>query len=52
VYQQNIVANEKLEWKGTFNGQQVPTGIYIYMLTLEDENGRKEVLRGDFTLIR
>lgn len=39
-------------WDGTFNGEQVPEGIYIYMLDVVDILGYHHYLSGNLTLIR
>lgn len=39
-------------WNGTFNGQQVETGVYIYTLEVEYINGKTELFSGDVSVIR
>jgi len=43
------------QWDGTFSGQQVPTGTYIYMVRYKSRSGAKdefETAKGTITLIR
>jgi gliding motility-associated-like protein len=39
-------------WDGVFNGKQMEPGVYVYVLTLEIENGKKRILSGDLTVLR
>lgn len=51
----NLVYHEKSEtpkWDGTWNGQQLPEGIYIYFVRASCKNGKDVVWKGDITLIR
>ena len=41
-----------LGWDGTFNGQEVPSGVYIYALRVVTINGTTASEHGDLTLIR
>ena len=41
-----------LGWDGTFNGQEVPSGVYIYALRVITINGTTASEQGDLTLIR
>lgn len=37
-------------WRGTFGGLDVPTGVYVYMIQMN--NDKKEILKGTVTIIR
>jgi len=39
-------------WNGTFNGQQLNTNDYWYVINLIDNDGNVKVFRGHFSLIR
>ncbi|MFK7936480.1 MAG: gliding motility-associated C-terminal domain-containing protein, partial [Saprospiraceae bacterium] len=39
-------------WDGYVRGQRAATGVYIYTIEVEYVDGRKEILRGDFVLLR
>jgi len=39
-------------WDGTFGGQPMPSGVYVWFLEAEYEDGMKEVFKGETTLIR
>lgn len=39
-------------WDGTFKGKPSPMDTYAWILDVEYANGRREVLRGDITLVR
>lgn len=43
--------NQQASWDGTYKGEQQPGGVYVYMLTLND-NGKKLFYKGIITLIR
>ena len=54
---QKIFYSEKTgeKWNGTFNGQQVPTGAYIYQVRYKSKSGAKdefETVKGTVMLIR
>jgi gliding motility-associated-like protein len=50
---QNILPNDPTKgWDGTFNGQDVEVGTYIYTLEVVYINGQTEVLSGDVSIIR
>ena len=40
------------KWDGTVNGVQQATGIYVWMLTYNDANGKKVSMRGTTLLMR
>jgi len=39
-------------WDGTFKGKEMPSGVYVWYLEVEFEDGLKQVLKGNTTLIR
>ncbi|MGL4599877.1 MAG: gliding motility-associated C-terminal domain-containing protein, partial [Bacteroidia bacterium] len=39
-------------WDGTFRGQPMNTGVFVYFVTAEFYNGTTEVLKGNVTLVR
>jgi gliding motility-associated-like protein len=39
-------------WDGTYNGQKCPDGVYVYLLKINDNNGKLKIYRGTFTLMR
>lgn len=39
-------------WDGTFNGQQLNQGVYVYMVEVMLEAGVKQQIQGNITLIR
>ena len=41
-----------LIWKGDFNGEKCPNGVYIYLIEILTTSGQTVRLSGDFTLIR
>jgi len=48
----NVLTNDpSIGWNGSFNGQKMRQGVYIYFLEIERENGRIEVVSGDVTLM-
>ena len=46
--------DESISWDGSYkNGTQVPSGVYIYMLTVESNmTGKKIHKKGSITLLR
>ena len=44
--------NYSYGWDGSFKGQRMNTGVYVYMAELLLINGRTEMLGGDVTLVR
>jgi len=39
-------------WDGTFSGQKMNTGVFVFYITVQYFNGTTEVFKGDLTLIR
>jgi gliding motility-associated-like protein len=40
-------------WNGTRDGQECPSGVFVYQLLLKQVNtGERKVIKGDFTLLR
>jgi gliding motility-associated-like protein len=43
---------QEIKWDGTFNGKNLISGVYIYLMEYLDINGNSIVTKGDITLIR
>ena len=41
-----------LGWDGTYRGQAVNSGVYVYYLEVTFVDGRREVIKGDVALVR
>jgi gliding motility-associated-like protein len=39
-------------WDGTFEGDKVEAGAYVYFAKITYESGFQEILKGDVTLVR
>ena len=54
VFQKELIfpASESEGWDGHFNGANAPPGVYIYMAEVTYIDGRKQLIKGDFTLFR
>ncbi len=39
-------------WDGTYQGEQVPPGVYVYFAKITFLNGKQELIKGDVTVIR
>ncbi len=51
--QKNIAINTpKLGWDGTYKGQKVVSGVYVYIAEILFLDGRKKQISGDLTIIR
>ncbi|HEX5626080.1 MAG TPA: gliding motility-associated C-terminal domain-containing protein [Saprospiraceae bacterium] len=49
----NIEPNRpELGWDGSYNGQKMIPGAYVYLARVRDADGQLHILKGDFTLIR
>jgi gliding motility-associated-like protein len=45
-------ASEQMGWDGRTKGREALGGVYIFLATATYIDGRKEVIKGDFTLMR
>ncbi len=45
-------AAETEGWDGYFQGQEAMTGVYVFWAEVTYIDGRKEIIKGDFTLIK
>jgi len=54
VFQQNNFQpnNPKLGWDGTFRGNEVQPGVYLYQASVSFINGTTKTLSGDVTVLR
>lgn len=43
--------DETVGWDGTFQGQALAQGVYVYWLEIELMDGRKVILKGDVVLM-
>ncbi len=39
-------------WDGTFNGQKVTPGVYVFVLNLKETDGNSRSIVGDITITR
>ncbi|MEM9920944.1 MAG: gliding motility-associated C-terminal domain-containing protein [Bacteroidota bacterium] len=39
-------------WDGTFKGEPMMVGVYVYVIEVEHYNGKREAFKGDVTLVR
>jgi gliding motility-associated-like protein len=39
-------------WDGTFNGQELNPGVYMYYMDVECINGQRSIKKGDVTLLK
>ena len=44
--------DESRGWNGTFNSTTLPNDVYIFFAEIEYKDGKKEVFKGDVTLMR
>jgi gliding motility-associated-like protein len=44
--------DDQYGWDGTYRGQDVPTGLYVYHFLLFDRFGREREYHGGVTLLR
>jgi gliding motility-associated-like protein len=42
----------KIGWDGYYKGKMMPQGVYVYKLSLQLANGKREVRIGDITLLK
>ncbi len=47
-----MVNDEEIGWDGSFRGEQMPTGVYVWYAEVEYPDGMTEQLKGKTTLIR
>ncbi len=47
-----MVNDSNFGWDGTFKGEDMPAGVYIWSMNVTFIDGREETLTGSFTLIR
>ena len=54
MYQKELIfpAAESEGWNGRFNGSDAPIGVYVYFAEVTYIDGKKELIKGDFTLMR
>jgi hypothetical protein len=54
MFQKELIfpASESEGWDGYFKGVLAPAGIYLYFAEVTYIDGRKEMIKGDFTLVR
>jgi gliding motility-associated-like protein len=50
VFETNDPAN--IGWDGTFNGQDLNPGVFVYYMDVECINGERTIKKGDITLLR
>ncbi len=43
---------DDISWDGSFNGQKLPSGVYIYFVKYQDPAGNTKFKTGDITIIR
>jgi gliding motility-associated-like protein len=44
--------DQDIGWDGTYKGQRVHPGVYVYYAKVTLLNGRQDILQGDVTLVR
>jgi len=44
--------NSGQQWDGTFRGQDALEGVYIYLITVEDYNGKHSTFKGNITIFK
>jgi gliding motility-associated-like protein len=54
LYQaENFTPNDpSVGWDGRWRGKRAETGVYVFLMAVELITGQKEILKGDFNLIR
>ena len=43
--------NPNERWDGSFNGEQVPQGVYVYRLSAQGPSGKKETKEGNLNVV-
>ncbi len=52
-YQAHLTPNDfSSGWDGTYKGQPVGEGVYVYVAGVQYIDGKKEIVKGDLTLLR
>ncbi len=52
MYEAQNFSPENSGWNGTHKGKKLGVGVYVYFIEIEYENGDKEILEGDITIIK
>jgi gliding motility-associated-like protein len=54
MYEKELIfpAADTEGWDGRFQGQEAPPGVYVFLAEVMYIDGRKELIKGDFTLLR
>lgn len=52
MFEANNFDINKVGWDGTYKGENLPPGVYVYVVEAEMENGTRKILKGDVTLLR
>lgn len=52
IYEEEEVVAGEQGWDGTYNGQLLPTGVYIFQVHIERADGQKEKVSGEILLLR
>ena len=47
-----VAGDFKDGWNGSFKGNMMNPGVYVYFAEIEFTDGTKEIFRGDVTLMR
>lgn len=52
IYEKGEVVAGEQGWDGTYNGQLLPTGVYIFQVQIERADGQKEKVSGEILLLK
>lgn len=52
VFNTTVFGRNRVGWDGSFKGEVVSSGSYLYHLLITHRDGREEVITGDISLIR
>jgi gliding motility-associated-like protein len=52
LYHATEIAPNTEGWNGKYNGQDTPSGIYVFWAKLRFKDGATEIFKGDITLVR
>jgi gliding motility-associated-like protein len=44
--------DEQDGWDGTYKGEPLLPGVYVYIAELQYEDGLKEAIKGDITIVK